>query len=108
MSVHPTPFSRHEIGHVDRFLHIATRLLEHLAHFAGHVTRELLFAFDDQLGSTKQDLGSLRRGCQAPGVERVACSLDGCRAVVDRRVWKQANEIVAICGIAILEHAARR
>ena len=37
----PAPLARHEVRHVDRFLDVAARLLEHLAHLARHVAGEL-------------------------------------------------------------------
>ncbi len=42
LAVLPPAFARHEVRHVDRFLDVAARLLQHLAHLARHVARERL------------------------------------------------------------------
>jgi len=44
----PAPFAGHVEGHVDRFLDVAARLVQDLAHLAGHVARELFLARGDE------------------------------------------------------------
>ena len=47
LAVLAPPFARHEERHVDRFLHVAARLREHLAHLARHVARQRLLALGE-------------------------------------------------------------
>ena len=70
LAVLPPPFTRDEEGHVDRFLHVAARLVEHLSHLARHVAGERLLAVGNQLRGAEQDLRASRRGHQTPVLDR--------------------------------------
>ena len=98
----------HEERHVDRFLHVAARFREHLAHLAGHVPRQGLLALGEQLRGLEQDLGAPRRRHQPPARVRAARGIDGGGHVALGRFREKADEIVAIGGISILEELARR
>jgi len=49
LAVLPASFSGHEERHVDGFLDVAARLVQHLSHLAGHVARERFLAIGEEL-----------------------------------------------------------
>ena len=57
----PPPLARGEERHVDRFLDVAARLGEDLAHLARHEPRELLLVALQDLAGGVEDLGAPRR-----------------------------------------------
>ena len=75
-----TAFAGGVVSAVDRFLNIAARLFQHLAHFARHVGRETFFVADQNFAQPKQNLGPARRGRATPAVERF---LRGVNRIVD-------------------------
>jgi hypothetical protein len=90
-------------GHVDRFLHVAARLREHLAHLARHVARQRLLALREELRRLEQNLRAARGRHQPPAQVRTARGLDSVRDVASGRLREQPDEIVAIRRISILE-----
>src|SRR5262249_3479209 len=55
-------FTAHIVGHVNAFLHVATRLSEYLAHFLRHSTCQLLFAAQEQFAGAIEYLTAF--GCR--------------------------------------------
>ena len=102
------PLARHEERHVDRFLDVAARLVEHLAHLARHVARERLLAVGDELRDAEQDLGAARRRHEPPFVVRARGRGNRALRVLRRRVLKESDQVGVVGGVAILEEAARR
>ena len=95
--------ARREVGHVDRFLHVAARLGEDLSHLARHQPRELFLV-------TLQDLAGGVENLGAPGSGRVAPSRIGLPGGGDRRLdvlesalGKDPDEVVSIGRVAVLE-----
>ena len=93
LPVLPAALAGHELRHVDRFLHVAARLLEHLPHLARHVAREGFLLLDKACGRRQQQLGTLGRGHEPP-------RLVGPRRRVERgvrvgrgRVLEQPNHV---------------
>ena len=72
LAVLAPPFARHEEGHVDRFLDVAARFVEDLAHLARHVARERLLALGEQLRGAEQHLGALAAPAPAASARRRA------------------------------------
>ena len=104
----PPPFAGHEVGHVDRFLHVAARFLEDLPHLPGHFAgNRLLVAFEDGADGIEK-LGAFRRGRQAPGVVRAAGRFHSGVHIIAIRFLKCPDQIFAVGGIAILERLPRR
>ncbi len=95
-----------EERHVDGFLHVATRLGQHLAHLTGHRAGKLLLAADQDLGDAEEDLGALRCRRQAPAVERGLRGGNRIRGIVHRGVGEEADQVAGVGGIAVLEGAA--
>ena len=58
----------HEEGHVDGFLHVAARFVQHLPHLARHVARQRLLAFGKQLRGAEQELRAARRRHEPPAL----------------------------------------
>ena len=80
------PLARHEERHVDRFLHVAARLVENLAHLARHVAGERLLALGEELRGAKQHLGAPRR--RARGASASTRARAASMALLDvRRAW---------------------
>ena len=102
------PSPGHEERHVDGFLDVAPRLLEHLAHLAGHVAREALLALDQQLGRTEEDLGPLRRRDEPPALERPGRGRNGPLGIGARGLREVADEVVGVRGVPVLEDLAGR
>src|SRR5207253_1917080 len=65
-----TPFAGHQEGHVDRFLDVAARLLEHLSHFPGHLARDFFLVALEDVADAVQELRASRGGRQPPRIER--------------------------------------
>src|SRR5262249_44386231 len=108
LAIHPATLSGHEERHVDGFLHVAARLVDDLAHLAGHVLRELLFPLREDLGGPEQQLGPARRRHQAPALVRQARRVDRLFDVAARRFLESANQIITIGGITVFEDIPRR
>jgi hypothetical protein len=106
LSVQPAAFAGHEVGHVDRFLDIAARFLEHLAHLARHVARERLLAVGQQLRGAKQQLGATRRRHEPPLLVGAACGVDRALNVLAGRLLEHAHQLVRVGGITVLEEIA--
>ena len=103
-SLRPSP--RREEGDVDRFLHVAARLGEHLAHLARHLARDLLLvAAKDLAGGTRN---SARR---AAGISRHGGTPSSPRRppghVVGVRVLERADQVGVVRRVAALEGLAR-
>ena len=97
------PSPGHEERHVDRFLHVAARFVEDLAHLARHVARERLLALGEQLRGAEEQLRTPRRRHEAPGAIRARGGLDGAFDVVPRGLLKQPDHIVGSGGISVFE-----
>src|SRR5207245_4270175 len=69
---------------LDRFLHVAARLFEHLAHFARHLLGQRFLALDEEPRRAKEDLAALRRRDQPPRLVSLLRRLD--RRSEERRV----------------------
>ena len=69
----PATFSRHVEGDVDRFLHVAEPLGEHLPHLCGDQLAEPLLVPDEQLTGPVQQFTPARRGQAAPVGEGGTC-----------------------------------
>ena len=70
LAVLAAAFAGHEERHVDRFLHVAARFVEDLAHLARHVARERFLAVGDELRGAEQNLRAPRRRHQPPVLVR--------------------------------------
>ena len=99
----PPAFGGEEIRHVDRFLDVAARLVEDLAHLTRHVSRELFLALGKDPRRLEQDLRALWRGHQAPGFKRPMRRVDRLLCILDRGVREGPDEVVGIRGITIFE-----
>ncbi len=97
------PFSRHEERHVDGFLHVATRLVENLAHLARHVPRERLLPVRDELRGAKQHLRPPRRRDEPPAEIRPRRRVNRLLHILARGLLEQANQIAGLRGIVVLE-----
>ena len=56
----------HVVGHVDRFLDVAARLGQDLAHLAGHQLRDVFLLLGQQLGEAEEDLAPPRSWDEPP------------------------------------------
>src|SRR6266852_2620965 len=72
-----TSFTAHVVGHVDAFLHVATRLFEYLAHLLRHGTRNFLFAAQEQFANAIEYLTAFGRRHESPFVKGGASGGDG-------------------------------
>src|SRR5262249_12545379 len=105
---HAAPFAGDVEGHVDGFLHVATRFVQHLAHLAGHVARELLLALDDELRGLEEHLRTDWCRDQSPAGIRARRRLERRLHVAPRRFLKHTDQVVGIRRVAILERLTGR
>ena len=105
-AVKAAAFAGHQERHVDRFLHVAARLLQHLPHLARHLARDRFLVALEDVADGVEILGALRRGRQPPRLKRAVRGVDGGVQIVRVRLLKRADEIVVVGGIAILERLA--
>ena len=95
----------HVVAHVDRFLDVAARLREHLAHLARHQLRQLVLVLGEQRAEPEQDLTALRRGNEPPARVRLLRRLHSAIDVLGRRPRERADQI-AVGGAPALEGLA--
>ena len=103
MPVLPASFPGHEERHVDRFLDVAARLLEHLSHFARHVTGIFLFALFKDLRAAVEDLPAPRSGSKPPTFKGFGRRCHGFIHVVFVGSWENADNIFVIGWILVLK-----
>ncbi len=106
LSVLPSPFPREEERHVDRFLHVAARFVQHLPHLARHVTRERLLPLDEDLGRTEEDLGALRRWRQPPCVIGRRRRGNRVRGILHCGVGKASDDFVGARWVTVLDSSS--
>ena len=100
-------FARRQVGHVDRFLHVAARLGEDLAHLARHQPRQLFLVALEDLAGRVEDLGAARRRSVLPAREGLLRRRDGRVHVPLVALGEQADEVIAVGGVAVFERLAR-
>jgi hypothetical protein len=105
---HAASLARHVEGHVDGLLHVAARLVQDLPHLARHVTRELFLALRDDLRDAVEHLGANRRRHQPPGLVGTARGVERRLDILAVGVLEDADQVVRVRGIAVLEGLARR
>ena len=103
----PAPLARGEEGHVDRFLDVAPRLGEDLAHLARHQARELLLVALQDLARGVEHLGAPGRRRVLPAGERLLRRGDRGVDVGLAALREEADEIVAVRRVAVLEGLSR-
>ena len=99
-------FSRHEERHVDRFLNVAARLVEHLSHLTRHVPGQRVLAIGNQLRRPKEDFGTAGSRNEAPQLERAPRGVNRPRDVRRRRLLEHPEEIAGVRRVAVLETVA--
>ena len=107
MAEHAPALAGHVDRHVDRFLHVAAGLGEHLPHLAAHQLGQLVLAVLEQPREAEQDRAALRRGNEPPLLERGFRRLDGAVDVRGGRARERAERL-ARRRDARLEHLAGR
>ena len=98
-----TAFARIVISGVNRFLHVAPRFGENLAHFAGHFAGIVFLTLNQNLGSAKNNLRATRSGNQAPLGEGPLGGFDGSIHVGPGGFLKNADQVAGVGRIAILK-----
>ena len=101
-----TAFAGGVVAAIDRLLHVAARLLDHLAHLAGHLLRVLFFAGDQDLRRLVQHFGTARRGDQAPLLERLFGGVHGQVDILLVGFLEDADDLAGVGRVQVLEGAA--
>ena len=101
------PSPRHVVAHVDRFLDVAARLGLHLPHLVRHEVGELRLVLGEELREAEEDLAALRRGDEAPVLERLLRGGDGAVDVLGAGLREDADQL-AVGGARRLEGLAGR
>ena len=99
-------FAGGEEGHVDRFLHVAARLRQHLPHLARHQPRELLLVALQDVARRVQDLGPPGRRRVSPAGERLLRGRDRGVHVRLAALREETDDVVPVGRVAILEGLA--
>src|SRR6185503_11893650 len=102
----PAPLAGHVVRHVDRFLDVAARLVQDLAHLARHVAREVLLVLHQYLGGAVEDLAALGGGQRLPARVRLARAGDRPLDVFGSRVGEAADQLGGVGGVAVVERAS--
>ena len=105
--VQAAAFARRVVAAVDRFLHVAARLFDHLAHLARHLAGEVFLALHEDAGRFEQHLGPTRRGHQPPFLVSLFCRLNRHVDVFAIGFLKDARHFAGIGGIQVFEAAGR-
>ena len=93
MAEEATAFAGHVVAHVDRFLDVAARLREHLAHLARHEVRELVLVLGDERAEAEEDLAALRRRHEPPARVGLLRGRHGTIDVLRRRPREGADQV---------------
>src|ERR1051325_1945860 len=104
----PPSFAGHEEGHVDGFLHVAARLVEHLPHLPGHLAGDLFLVALEHRADRVEVLRALRRGDEAPALVGAVRGVDRGVQIVGAGVLERADDVVAVGGVDVLERLAAR
>ncbi len=99
MAVQPPALAGDKVHHIDGFLHISTRLGDHLAHLARHVAGVLLLALAEQLCRFEQDFAALGRRREAPSFVGMRSGLHCCGNIVGAGALEPAYNLARIGGI---------
>ena len=94
------------IGAVDRFLHVAARFFEHLAHLAGHVRGEALLVADENLAEAEENLRPPRRRCIAPTVEGRLRRVHGRVHIIAGGKRETSNDVLSVRRVGVFKHLA--
>ena len=97
----PPPFSRHVIGHVNCFLHVAARLRQDFAHLARHVLGKFFLALHQQLRRAVQNLRALGCRHQPPRFVRLFGGIHGGVHVFGSRRHEHSHQFIRIRRIAV-------
>jgi hypothetical protein len=92
---------------VDPLLDVPPRLFQDLSHLARHVAGDLFFSLPEQRPRAEEDLSPLRRGQEAPAAKRLLRRGDRFGDVVGGGSRKDADQIVTVGGVSILERLSR-
>src|SRR5262249_46389427 len=76
-SVESSSLTSDEISHIDRFLDVATSLIQHLTHLTCHICRKLFFTLDEYLTCFEENFRATWCGYLAPLWEGFCRSSDG-------------------------------
>ena len=103
---HPAALAGHQEGDVDRFLDVAARLGEDLAHLAGHGPGQALLVLRHQGAEGVEDLAALRRRRPLPHRLGGAGGPDGHRHVGRGALLEPPDEVAVVGRVAALERRA--
>ena len=107
-------FAAHVVAHVDRFLHVATRLGAHLPHLVRHEVRQFGLVVGHKLREAVEDLAAFRRRDEPPLRERLLRHLDraidvvgaGAREGADQLAVGRADRVEGLAGGSVHPLAA--
>ncbi len=102
----PSSFAGRVVSAVDRFLHVAAGLFEHLAHLARHVRGKALLVADENLAEAKENLRAPRRRRVAPTVESGLRRIDGGVYVVAGGERETPDHVVGVRRVNVFKHFA--
>src|SRR5690606_32274189 len=99
----PPPLRGRVIGRVNALLHVAARFFEDLAHLPRHDPGDLLLARGQDVTRAADDVAPPGRRGPAPALEPLTGGLDRSLHVLGTGERPQADEVVPVRGIAVLE-----
>src|SRR5215469_6099991 len=105
---HPPALTRHVVGSIDRFLRIASGLLDDLPHLAGHVARVLLFPLTQDFPSPIDDFSANWSRNEPPLGEGAFGSLHGGIHIRLARLLEDADHFPGVGRVAVFEGFAGR
>jgi hypothetical protein len=93
LAVEAPPLPGHVVAHVDRFLDVAARLGEHLAHLAGHQLGQVLLGLRDEVREAEEDLAAPGGRDEPPLLEGGLGSGDGALDVLGPGLGEDADRV---------------
>jgi hypothetical protein len=103
LAVHAARLAGAELGDVDGALQLAARLRERLALLAREQRGQLLFALLHEPRGARHDAAARRGGRGSPAAEGFRSGLDGAARLLARREADDADAVVRVRGVEVVE-----